>query len=656
MRVSKFWLLSGLVLASPVVAEPLPLETAAASFGARERILDASLSPDGTAIAFISPTSGQGSAVYTIPIGSQAQPKRVLAASGNPERLEWCRWASTSRLVCLIYYVQDADIDIKTSTRLVSVDIVKSDVKLLTRREGENAWAYSFYGGDIVDWLPDENGPVLMQQWHVPEGKVGSLIEKRDEGLAVDRVDTATAATRQILKPWKEADEYITDGRGNVRIVGTAKLDVDGYRDRNIRYQYRDPAGRDWKDLSVYDSITKDGFRPVAVDPATNMAFGFRKLDGRIAVYKRSLDGAGREELVFAHPQVDVDGLIRIGKSRRVVGISYATDHRTGVYFDQDLDAIRTKLGKALGANLAMEFVDSSIDEQKLLIFAGSDTNPGRYYLFDRTTRKLGELFSVRPELDQVKLAEVRPIRIKASDGAEIPGYLTLPAGSDGKNLPAIVLPHGGPGARDEWGFDWLPQFLANQGYAVLQPNFRGSTGYGDDWLKINGFQSWKTSISDVTDSGRWLVQQGIANPGKLAILGWSYGGYAALQAGVVAPELFKAIVAIAPVTDFDMLKMQERNTSSKFLFREYIGSGSHIVEGSPAQNAARIAAPVLLFHGTLDRNVKYRQSAFMEDKLKSAGKQVELVPFKNLDHYLESPEARTQMLTKIGRFLGQLR
>src|SRR3546814_3214520 len=146
-----------------------------------------------------------------------------------------------------------------------------------------------------------------------------------------------------------------------------------------------------------------------------------------------------------------------------------------------------------------------------------------------------------------------------AADGVSIPAYLTLPPGKEAKNLPAIVLPHGGPAARDEWGFDWLSQYLASLGYAVLQPNYRGSAGYGADWLAKNGFQSWRTSVGDVTAGGKWLASQGIADPDRLATLGWSYGGYAALQSSVVAPDLFKAVVALAPFPAMGLLSTGAR-------------------------------------------------------------------------------------------------
>src|SRR5262245_58414673 len=160
-------------------------------------------------------------------------------------------------------------------------------------------------------------------------------------------------------------------------------------------------------------------------------------------------------------------------------------------------------------------------------------------------------------------------------------------------------MPHGGPGARDSWGFDWLAQYFAQRGYVVLQPNFRGSGGYGDAWFANNGFRGWKTSVGDVVDAGRWLVSQGLADASKLAVIGWSYGGYAALQTQVLAPDFFKAVVAVAPVTDLELLKSKSAlNYRNAFVEADFIGSGPHVKLGSPAQNAADFKVPVLMFHG----------------------------------------------------------
>jgi dipeptidyl aminopeptidase/acylaminoacyl peptidase len=214
------------------------------------------------------------------------------------------------------------------------------------------------------------------------------------------------------------------------------------------------------------------------------------------------------------------------------------------------------------------------------------------------------------------------------------------------------VLPHGGPGYRDEWGFDWLPQFFASRGYVVLQPNFRGSTGYGSEWFQNNGFQSWRVAIGDVNDAGRYLLSSGIAAPGKVAIFGWSYGGYAALQSAVLDPDLFKAIVAVAPVTDLETLRTEHRNFVDYRLVDAFIGHGEHVRAGSPAQNVDRIKAPVLLFHGDLDQNVGIGESRLMDGKLRGAGKQVRFVEYKGLTHQLNDSDVRADMLGKSDNFL----
>jgi dipeptidyl aminopeptidase/acylaminoacyl peptidase len=252
-----------------------------------------------------------------------------------------------------------------------------------------------------------------------------------------------------------------------------------------------------------------------------------------------------------------------------------------------------------------------------------------------------------------VKLAKVQPVTYPAADGTLIPGYLTLPPGAEtAKGLPAIVLPPGGPSARDEWGFDWLSQFYAARGYAVLQPNFRGSAGYGDAWLQDRGFKSWRVAIGDVLDAGRWLISQGIADPNRLGVVGWSYGGYAALQSAVVEPGFFKAVVAIAPVTDLESLKEERRHWTDYDLTRKFVGEGPHTREGSPARNADKIKVPVLMFQGTYDRNVSINQSRLMDAQLDKAGAKHQLVTWDGLDHYLEDGEARAEMLRKSDEFL----
>jgi acetyl esterase/lipase len=624
----------------------------AASFGAREAMEHVSLSPDGSKVAFIAPTAGQGSALFTMGTEEGAKRAIVIAASGDPERLTECHWVSNKRLVCTLYGVMKDVNEILPFSRLIAVDADGSRVRMLSTKQNIYSRGIQLGGGDVIDWLPESEDAVLMSRVYIPDDHLGSKVGSEREGLAVDRLDTQTMKVNRVEEARKNAWEYLSDGRGAVRIMGLGQNDGNGRDTGVVSYRYRTRDSREWKVLGDFNTVTEVGFNPHAIDCERDAVYGFRKKDGRWALYRIKLDGSLAEELVYARPDVDLDRLVRVGRRNRVVGVSYVTDVRHSVYFDEELNELFASLTKALPNQPKVRIADASLDEGKLLIWAGSDNDPGLYYVFDRASRRMAILAPVRPQLEGLTLANVKPVTYPAADGTMVPGYLTMPPGGSGKGLPAIVLPHGGPAARDEWGFDWLSQYYAARGYAVLQPNFRGSTGYGDGWFQENGFRSWKVAIGDVLDAGRWLVKEGIADPARLGIVGWSYGGYAALQSAVVDPSLFKAVVAIAPVTDLAALKEESRYWSNFKIVRDYIGSGPHIREGSPAQNAARIKAPVLMFHAELDRNVRISESRLMDGKLKEAGVPHELVTWPGLDHYLEDSAARATMLEKSDTFL----
>ncbi len=626
----------------------------AAAFGAREDVASISLSPAGRKIAFISPGPGASSVLYAVEAAEGAQPRRVVGSDGRKERIKSCGWVSEERLVCEAVFLMENVVpgELLMASRVFAINADGTKPMLLSRRSRADDAYFAFGGGEILDWLPGTDGAILMARRYVPEVKIGSIVEDKREGYGVDRIDSDNGATKAVESPNKRAGGFISDGRGNVRIMLVPDTADSGYATGRFTYYYRAKSSGDWKQLSVYNAIDESGFRPVAVDPDLDVAYGFKRSGGRDALYSVALDGSARETAIFSHPQVDVDSTIRIGRAQRVVGVTYATEKREAVFFDKDLAALGKALAKALPATPLIRFIDSSADESKLVLWAGSDVDPGRYYLFDKAAKQLRPMMLDRPQLDGATLAPMKPVTYTASDGTKVPAYLTLPVGSAGKNLPAIVMPHGGPSARDEWGFDWLVQYYASRGFAVLQPNYRGSAGYGDQWYQKNGFQSWRTAIGDVNDAGRWLAAQGIADPAKLAIVGWSYGGYAALQSGVLDPNLFKAVVAIAPVADLGQLVEDSKGWTHHRIERSAIGSGPHLREGSPAQNADKIKAPVLLFHGDKDRNVDVRHARLMHDKLKGAGGRSELIVFEGLDHQLGDSDARAQMLRRSDAFL----
>lgn len=652
---------AAMAIAAPALAETgtgaESGEEAARLFGARQSVEYLSLSPSGTKIAYIAPHRDSGEILYVVDLEGDPMPRAIASNSEPKLDLHRCDWATDDRLVCRFYGIAERTEALVGFTRMIAIGADGSDVDLLSRSNSWRALGPRQDGGTILalDVEGSEDKILMTRQW-VEESGADTRLANRDGGLGVEEVDIHTQSRRRVERPDDGAARYIADENGRVRIKVRRPLDSLGRMAESASYYYRTRDSDSWERL---DPPT-DGddffaeFYPVAVDTAKDVVYGFGEVDGYDAVFTVALDGSGRREKVLGRSDVDVDQLITIGRRNRVVGASYATEKREVVYFDPELAALARSLSAALPGEPLIDIIDANADESKLMIVASSDVDPGMSYLLDRATGQLNPILPLREQLDGRTMATMSHVRFPAADGTMIPGYLTMPVGAeDGRDLPAVVLPHGGPGARDEWGFDWIVQFLAARGYAVLQPNFRGSAGYGSAWFGRNGFQAWETAVGDVNDAGRWLVAEGIADPDRLAIAGWSYGGYAALQSQVLDPALYKAVVAIAPVTDLDQLREESRAFTNYGIVDAFIGNGPHVRAGSPALNAERFAAPVLLFHGTLDQNVGVRQSRRMADRLEDAGKTVTYIEFDDLAHSLVASSARQRMLREIDAFLA---
>jgi dienelactone hydrolase len=642
------------LVSTPSIGAPMPLDQAAKAFGTRENVQMMDISPSGNLIVML--VSGKGGETGVVVADATSGASKALTGSGGRgEYLRWCAFAGETQLVCRVSGTTNYVNDVVGFERLLTLKTDGTGMHPLGQQESYRDAGIRQFDGSILDWLPGQPGSIMMAREYVPEtDTTGTHINRTQAGLGVDRIDLASMHYATIEAPNDHVVAYMTDGQGHVRIRELMSQSEQGQISGVERYEYRRPGSGGWNDLGSYDERNNSGLFPVAVDAGTDSAYILQKKDGRDALYRTTLDGSGAIALVAADKDNDIDGVVRIGHGQRVAGYSFAGDQRRTVYFDSDYAALQTALGKAIPGEPLIDFIGASADGQKLLIFASGDTHPGTFYRFDRATKHLEEIATARPQLDHVTLASVRPIRVPAADGASIPAYLTLPPGSDGKNLPAVVLPHGGPSARDEWGFDWLPQFLAARGYAVIQPNYRGSAGYGEQWMANNGFRGWQTSISDVTASAKYLVSSGIADPKRLAIVGWSYGGYAALQSAAIEPSLYKAVVAIAPVTDLSLLKKQAQDFDNGNLVADFVGSGANARDGSPLRNAAAIKAPVLLVHATLDANVNIAHSDKMAAALRSDGDQVDYMRIDGLDHQLDDSDVRTQMLTRIGTLLDR--
>lgn len=634
--------------ASAVPAAAGSLAEDAKLFGAREGTSAMDISPDGKRVVYIGPGPERISVVVVADLAAgTARP--ILRSTGRPEMLSWCKFASNERLACRFRsIVDDAGILVPFS-RLISVSLDGTDVKELGQRRSAYDERIRQYDGNIIDWLPGGGETVLMTREFIPEvDKSDTRMVRKKDGLGVVRLNVRTLKTDLIERPNLAASGFMSDGLGKVRLSEITEVVGQSLTGRT-RYNYRTTDSNEWHPLVGYQ---KDEFVPLAIDATVDSLYALKKLDGRWTLYRIKLGSTLDSELVASNPKVDVDDVVRIGDGQKVIGYTYADDRRHTIYFDPEYRGLSNSLSKALPHLPLIHFVNASDDGSKVLLFAGSDSDPGRYYIYEKAKRSLAEIVLARPELEGRALASVKSVRYAAADGTQIPAYLTLPTGSIGKNLPAVVLPHGGPSARDEWGFDWLSQFLAARGYAVIQPNYRGSAGFGDAWLAENGFKGWRTSIGDVSAAARWLAAQGIADPKRIAIVGWSYGGYAALQSVAAEPSLYRAAVAIAPVTDLATMKSDATNYTNGDIVAQFVGSGPHVEEGSPLRRVSSISVPVLLAHGDLDINVRVGHSRRMDAALRAAGKRSEFLEYKGLDHQLDDSVARTEILTRIGQFL----
>ncbi len=368
----------------------------------------------------------------------------------------------------------------------------------------------------------------------------------------------------------------------------------------------------------------------------------------------------GKESPLFANEKYDVDDSLEDPWTGRVIGVAFADDKLEYLYFDPAMEKLQRGLEVAF-PGLSVHAVSWDLAKDKLIVMVDGPRQPTAYYYLNRTTHEATQLASTYPNLDEADLGEMKPWPYKARDGLDIPAYLTLPPGKAPKNLPVVIMPHGGPGARDMLAFDWMSQFFANRGYAVLQPNFRGSTGYGQKFEEA-GYGQWGLKMQDdVTDGVKKLIADGIADPKRICIVGASYGGYAALAGAAFTPDLYACAVSFAGVSDIGKMLRSDAtdyganswavSEMNRSVGDRYDNSGQ-LAATSPAKHADAIKCPVLLLHGAGDTTVRIDQSEAMRDALQAAHKSVQYVRFEGDSHYMLLADTRIRVLKEAEAFL----
>jgi dipeptidyl aminopeptidase/acylaminoacyl peptidase len=614
------------------------------AFAQQEFMRDAQISPDGRYLAFISSVDGARVAL-TMDLKKAGKPVAVLGTeAGGKLDLSWCRWGNDTRLVCGFRESINVRDDFSfVKTKLAAVDADGKNAKELMRNDRVSAAQFK---DEVLDWTPSQPRTVLIQAQENLRS-TGTLLTSAATTPAVYELDLYSGGLNMMLRPHQTIREYYTDGNGSVRLgVGLSNAQ---------RLFYARLLGEDsWRLLAKVETFAiTNQIVPQHVLPGTNKAYAVALRDGRRALWEIDMEDREPPRLIFDHPRVDIDRFTYSSTTGKMLAFGYDMDRPFMQYEDEQLRTLLRGINKALPNtfNRPHSFTE---DFGKLVVRASSDIDMGSYYLYDRETRGLKQLGRSYSNIPTDSLARMQAIEYPARDGTLIPGYLMIPSGKRPERLPFVVLPHGGPISRDTWQFDFLAQFLTTRGYGVLKMNFRGSSGYGQQWFHA-AHQDWGgLTYSDILDGAHWVVDKGFADPQRTCIVGWSFGGYAALLGAVRNGDVFKCSVSIAGVSDLAELLNTSKHFINRGVVAKQIGDDSDKLKNdSPARNAAKVRIPVLMIHGTHDAQAPYEQSRLMASALSSAGKPHELLRLDGADHSIWRPADRATMLTKIEQFLA---
>ncbi|WP_395652095.1 alpha/beta hydrolase family protein [Brevundimonas sp.] len=506
--------------------------------------------------------------------------------------------------------------------------------------------------------------PALLSSVRIRTGDDGPELFVRAHSFqapgALDlyRVDPDTGGARQAEGMTRDTDDFI--------------LDDDG---RSLARSIYDERSRTWSLLLRQNGRFNETWRVSApLDQPALIGLGMSGDSVIVAADRPDLHREGREDAEFfdvnmatgtwrpVRFEFDPENLLFHPVTRRMIGATRVeTTGRRYVFADESAAVLWASVQQTL-PNVSPGLVSWSDDLRTVVVYTSGPGDPGAYRLIDLETAEMRTVGRAYAGIASDQVAQVQPIEFEAADGLDLHGYLTTPPGGATRNLPLVVLAHGGPAGRDVLGFDWWSQALASRGYAVLQVNFRGSTGYGRAFMEA-GYGEWGRKMqTDLSDGVRHLAAQGIIDPERVCIVGASYGGYAALAGATLDKGVYRCAVSVAGVTDLrDMVayaaeRGERRDNSTVRYWNRFMGGdgpGDRSMDArSPARQAASADAPILLIHGRDDVVVPIAQSRSMASALRRAGKPHEFIELDGEDHWLSRADTRTRMLTETVRFL----
>lgn len=567
------------------------------------------ISPDGRRLAYAKPWKSRMN-VFVRDLDSEEE-RRVTSAEERD--VGGFFWKGNDRIV----YVQDRGGDENFHVYITNVEGTAS--RDLTPFEKVRA--------GVLDDLEDDPRHMLI-----------SMNQRDPEVFDVYRCDLDSGELTKLAENPGSVVGWMTDHEGRLRVA----VETDGV---NTNLLYRTSEDQEFRKLLT--TSFKDSFDPILFSYDNRLLYVASNLSrDKEAIYTFDPEANKLLDLVYENDEVDVGGLMHSKKRKIVTGVHYTTDKTQYHYFDEESRKLREAL-EAFFPGHEVSVTDMDDEEQRCIVRVWGDRTRGAYYFYDRTSNALKKLADVSPWLREDDMSPMTPITYRSRDGLTIHGYLTIPTGAASRDLPLVVIPHGGPSAREYWGFDAEAQFLANRGAAVLQVNFRGSTGYGKKFWTA-GFKQWGRAMQDdVTDGVKWAVDQGIADPKRLAIYGGSYGGYAALAGATFTPDLYACAVSyVGPSNLFTLLEsIPPYWEPLRAMEYEEIGDPSkdkELLEAiSPFFHADRIRIPLMVAQGANDPRVNKAESDQIVEAVRKNGREVLYMVKENEGHGFHNEENR---------------
>ena len=588
-------------------------------FGNPERS-EPAISPDGTQLAYLAPVDG----VLNVWIRTLGQNDDRPVTEDTNRGIHVFAWQYDNKH---ILYAQDADGD--ENWRLYQTDIATKQTRNLTPFDKVQA-------------------SIVAYEWDKPEVLLVQL-NQRDESLFdVHQLNLTTGELKMDTENPGDVASWHADNDLQVRAAQV--MTDDGSTEIRVRNDVSSP----WRKLIQWGP-----------DETFGGVFGFTP-DNRKLWVATSVDAnaarllevdieSGAQSVVAADPQFDVSGMDQQPKTNRLQMVRFVKQRVSYEFVDPGIKADYERLQQAHPGDIVR--LSRTLDDTKWVVTYSRDDGPTTWYLYDRPTKTASLLFSARPDLEKYELSKMEPIEYTARDGMTIFGYLTVPVGMTAERLPMVLLVHGGPWHRDVWGYNPWAQWLSNRGYAVLQSNFRGSTGYGKQYINA-GDREWAGAMhTDLIDAKNWAVEQGIADPDKVCIMGGSYGGYATLAALAFSPEVFSCGVDIVGPSNLNTLLATIPpywSTMVAALHKRMGDNEAFLNSQSPLFKASEMKAPLLIGQGANDPRVKKAESDQIAAAIRANGQPVEYYCFPDEGHGFVRPENDMAFNAAVERFLAK--